>query len=290
MSCNRQITDPLNPEHSVLAWGPPGSGKTHLLVSRVIRLLLQGADPAKIICVKPKVDLADYIALCVASRTERWNSLDDEMLDAEIRTLGVKSNPKFRTMARQIFGQAVHGLGNTARNSEFFSGGPLPAFDHLLIDEAECLSSGQNQMIAEVLASRASKSAPATKRTVFVVGDSQQSIFSMRGRQIDGVSLGNNAFHPRRFKWSEDNKAGRTVPPPVAECLMALLAPKRKAESILGDLEERFQRDYQKLGKTRANSLYWARTIASIAPLVWSLLKRIGVVALLIDVGRRWLG
>jgi ATP-dependent helicase/nuclease subunit A len=40
-----------DPEHSVFVSANAGSGKTHVLVQRVINLLLRGADPAKILCV-----------------------------------------------------------------------------------------------------------------------------------------------------------------------------------------------------------------------------------------------
>jgi ATP-dependent helicase/nuclease subunit A len=40
-----------DPERSVFVSANAGSGKTHVLVQRVINLLLRGADPAKILCM-----------------------------------------------------------------------------------------------------------------------------------------------------------------------------------------------------------------------------------------------
>ena len=59
MTVARQIPDAAripqvaasDPEHSVFVSANAGSGKTHVLVQRVINLLLRGADPAKILCV-----------------------------------------------------------------------------------------------------------------------------------------------------------------------------------------------------------------------------------------------
>lgn len=40
-----------NPRHSVWVSANAGSGKTHVLAQRVIRLLLEGTDPSKILCL-----------------------------------------------------------------------------------------------------------------------------------------------------------------------------------------------------------------------------------------------
>ncbi|MBE0692621.1 MAG: UvrD-helicase domain-containing protein, partial [Aquamicrobium sp.] len=40
-----------DPENSVWVSANAGSGKTHVLSQRVIRLLLGGTDPAKILCL-----------------------------------------------------------------------------------------------------------------------------------------------------------------------------------------------------------------------------------------------
>ena len=58
MSLVRQIPDAArarqvaaaDPDRSVFVSANAGSGKTHVLVQRVINLLLRGADPAKILC------------------------------------------------------------------------------------------------------------------------------------------------------------------------------------------------------------------------------------------------
>jgi hypothetical protein len=41
------------------------------------------------------------------------------------------------------------------------------------------------------------------------------------------------------------------------------------AEAVVGDLNEHFTRDYEKFGYNRAVRLYWARTLRSVAPLLW---------------------
>jgi hypothetical protein len=42
-------------------------------------------------------------------------------------------------------------------------------------------------------------------------------------------------------------------------------------------------------GNRRAKLLYWAAVLRSIGPLLWVKLRRAGLIALLIDIGRRWI-
>jgi hypothetical protein len=58
-------------------------------------------------------------------------------------------------------------------------------------------------------------------------------------------------------------------PPKIAEFLLTALATARHAESAIGDLNERFADECQKLGRDRAVRLYWARTLRSLWPLLW---------------------
>src|SRR5215468_9511391 len=59
-----------------------GSGKTHVLALRVIRLLLEGVDPAKILCITFTKAAAANMANRVFDELRRWTALDDAELDA----------------------------------------------------------------------------------------------------------------------------------------------------------------------------------------------------------------
>jgi hypothetical protein len=61
-----------------------------------------------------------------------------------------------------------------------------------------------------------------------------------------------------------------TNPPKLPEFLLIAFAPARRAKHMIGDLNERFADECQKLGRDRAARLYWARTLRSL----WPLLKR----------------
>ncbi len=72
---------------AVSAWvaANAGSGKTHVLAQRVIRLLLDGVEPGKILCITFTKAAAANMANRVFDELRRWTALDDQKLDAAIR-------------------------------------------------------------------------------------------------------------------------------------------------------------------------------------------------------------
>src|SRR5919201_4426262 len=95
MNAPRIIPDPVlrlqiaasDPAES--AWVPAnaGSGKTHVLAQRVIRLLLDGVDPGKILCITFTKAAAANMANRVFDELRRWTALDDAELAAAIRAI-----------------------------------------------------------------------------------------------------------------------------------------------------------------------------------------------------------
>src|SRR5437016_5837768 len=75
---------------AVSAWvtANAGSGKTHVLAQRVIRLLLEGVDPAKILCITFTKAAAANMANRVFDELRRWTALDDAVLDAALSPEG----------------------------------------------------------------------------------------------------------------------------------------------------------------------------------------------------------
>src|SRR5258707_11140012 len=73
----------------VSAWvaANAGSGKTHVLAQRVIRLLLDGVEPGRILCITFTKAAAANMANRVFDELRRWTALDDEKLDAAIRLM-----------------------------------------------------------------------------------------------------------------------------------------------------------------------------------------------------------
>src|SRR5262249_26079663 len=85
-----------------------GAGKTHVLAQRVIRLLLAGADPMKILCITFTKAAAANMAARVFDTLGHWIALDDEALDREMRAIGETSiGPAPRARAGRLFASAL---------------------------------------------------------------------------------------------------------------------------------------------------------------------------------------
>src|SRR3954462_4952358 len=89
-----------------------GSGKTHVLVQRVIRLLLDDVAPEKILCITFTKAAAANMAERVFTTLGHWVTLDDNRLDDAIRDAGI-ANPDrhLRTAARRLFAAALETPG-----------------------------------------------------------------------------------------------------------------------------------------------------------------------------------
>lgn len=79
-------------------------------------------------------------------------------------------------------------------------------------------------------------------------------------------------------------------PPATAEWLITFLVPKKRHDGLLGDLEERFHLNVTNRGYRRARALYWAEALRSLGPLAVSWFTRLGLVALLAAVAKRYFG
>ena len=99
---------------AVSAWvaANAGSGKTHVLAQRVIRLLLDGVEPGKILCITFTKAAAANMANRVFDELRRWTALDDEQLDAAIRRMSnLDPDPARRARARRLFALALETPG-----------------------------------------------------------------------------------------------------------------------------------------------------------------------------------
>src|SRR6266480_2266791 len=76
----RQI-EASDPEISTWVAANAGSGKTHVLAQRVIRLLLAGVEPGRILCITFTKAAAANMANRVFDELRQWTALDDKSLD-----------------------------------------------------------------------------------------------------------------------------------------------------------------------------------------------------------------
>src|SRR3954447_20507979 len=93
----RRAADP-----SASAWvsANAGAGKTKVLTDRVVRLLLDGAPPGRILCLTFTKAAAANMAIRVFRLLGRWVTLDDAALAAELADLtGERAGPDRLRMA-----------------------------------------------------------------------------------------------------------------------------------------------------------------------------------------------
>lgn len=76
-----------DPSASVWVSANAGSGKTHVLTERVIRLLLEGTDPSKILCLTYTKAAAAVMQNRVFMRLSEWAVLPDEALAERLENL-----------------------------------------------------------------------------------------------------------------------------------------------------------------------------------------------------------
>jgi ATP-dependent helicase/nuclease subunit A len=100
-----------DPEVSAWASANAGSGKTHVLTQRVIKLLLGGEDPAKILCITFTKAAAATMATRVFNTLGEWTALNDGALDQAIRDIGAVPDARSRKRARQLFALALETPG-----------------------------------------------------------------------------------------------------------------------------------------------------------------------------------
>ncbi len=89
-----------------------GSGKTHVLSQRVIRLLLAGSRPSAILCLTYTKAAASEMANRVFDRLSEWTRLDDAELSRRIYQLEGKRPDAIQLgFARQLFAHALETPG-----------------------------------------------------------------------------------------------------------------------------------------------------------------------------------
>lgn len=100
-----QVSDP-----EVSAWvrANAGSGKTHVLTQRVLRLLLSGADPASILCLTFTKAAAAEMSRRIFGRLARWAVMLDGELTSDLTDLqGGPGDAETAKLARTLFARAL---------------------------------------------------------------------------------------------------------------------------------------------------------------------------------------
>src|SRR4051794_35383312 len=101
-----------DPRASAWVSANAGAGKTKVLTDRVLRLLLAGAAPGRILCLTFTKSAAANMAIKVFGRLGRWVTLDEAALARELTELeGEPPSPERLSLARRLFARAVETPG-----------------------------------------------------------------------------------------------------------------------------------------------------------------------------------
>lgn len=115
------IVPPLTNQRQALAAHPrlsawvsanAGSGKTHVLVNRVLRLLLDGVAPSRLLCITYTKAAAANMANRVFAALSAWATLPEkDLIDTLAKLTGETPSPTQRAAARRLFAQALETPG-----------------------------------------------------------------------------------------------------------------------------------------------------------------------------------
>ena len=96
-----------NPEVSAFVAASAGSGKTRLLTDRLLRLMVGGAKPERILCLTFTKAGAAEMALRLQRRLGQWVTLETGALKKALLDLPVEPTPDALTRARSLFAQVL---------------------------------------------------------------------------------------------------------------------------------------------------------------------------------------
>jgi len=96
-----------DPAVSAFVAASAGSGKTKLLTDRLLRLMLGGADPARIQCLTFTKAAAAEMAVRLQRTLGRWVTLSDADLDRALADLGIAPDATTRQKARELFARVL---------------------------------------------------------------------------------------------------------------------------------------------------------------------------------------
>ncbi|MBO4294781.1 MAG: UvrD-helicase domain-containing protein, partial [Alphaproteobacteria bacterium] len=89
---SRQQEQASNPKYSVFVEASAGTGKTKVLSDRVLRLLLEGVEPGKILCLTYTKAAAVEMKTRINDRLAKWAVMCDEDLCKDLEKLYYKQH------------------------------------------------------------------------------------------------------------------------------------------------------------------------------------------------------
>lgn len=99
---------PSDPAVNATVMASAGTGKTWLLVTRLTRLLFEGAPPDAILAITFTRKAAAEMQTRLAERLLRLAALDDAALAAELAQMNIAATPEARARARCLYEELLH--------------------------------------------------------------------------------------------------------------------------------------------------------------------------------------
>ena len=135
----------ISPQNSVWVEASAGSGKTKVLIDRLLALLCDGTPPERLLCVTFTKAAAAEMRQRLMQRLSLWSHLAPAELGEAITALGLQATPNRLQRARTLFDevlalskglriQTLHSFAESLLKSFPLEAGVLPTFD--VMDEA----------------------------------------------------------------------------------------------------------------------------------------------------------
>src|SRR3972149_6801788 len=97
----------IDPHRNAVVHAAAGTGKTWLLVSRIIRLLLEGIKPSSILAITFTRKAAAEMRLRVGQRLLEMCQASDAELRAALEAIGVEPDTETSSRARRLYEQLL---------------------------------------------------------------------------------------------------------------------------------------------------------------------------------------
>lgn len=104
---NQQQLAASDPAVSSFVAASAGSGKTKLLTDRLLRLMLAGNAPEKILCLTYTKAAAAEMRIRLNRRLGEWVTMPAEELNEKLRALDIQPTTQIRTRARKLFADVL---------------------------------------------------------------------------------------------------------------------------------------------------------------------------------------
>jgi len=211
----RRQRQALDPEASVWVAASAGTGKTRVLTDRLLRLMLDGTDPARILCLTFTRAAAAEMANRVNDALARWATLADGALAQELVALTARlPDAGEMALARRLFARVLDTPGDTkiatihAFCQSLLRRFPLEAevAPEFVVVEERSAAEGLQDAAARIIAAARAGQAPGCAEALAVVAHYAQEerfaeliaeLVAERGKLRAALQDGEGALHAR---------------------------------------------------------------------------------------------